>query len=160
MANRMEAPRAQLVSTPSMASRPSSRGVGIVALSPKPMVVAPVTPTSTPPIRVSTTRRGDGISPSPLTSEDQKRYYESSTWRMFDRIQASRPAKQQPMIPPANSLTSILSVRSAMATLPRYPPKHLSRGYHQESFAERYHQETPAVVQSDADDELIFDLEL
>lgn len=137
--------------------RGQSRGVGIAALSPKPSVVAPVTPISTPPIRVST-RRGDGLSPSPLTTEDQKRYYDTSTWRMYDRIQASRPAKQ-PLLPPANSLSTAITLRNAMA-LPCYPARHMIRGQHEENAFEGYHPNDFMLVHGDPDEELIFDLEL
>jgi hypothetical protein len=134
-----------------------SRGVGIAALSPKATVVASVTPISTPPIRVST-RRGDGLSPSPLTTEDQKRYYDTSTWRMFDRIQASRPAKQL-LLPPANSLSTVITVRNAMA-LPRYLARHMIRSQNEDSAVDGYHPDDPMLVHSDPDEELIFDLEL
>ena len=160
MAQRMDSSnRGQALSSRPISSAPS-RGVGIASLSPKPVMAATVTPTSTPPIRVTSTRRGDGLSPSPLTTEDQKRYYDTSTWRMYDRIQASRPAK--PLLPPSNSLSAMITVRDAMA-LPRYQhslrPANRSR-QEDDSAIEGSHPDDLMRPYGEPDEELIFDLEL
>ena len=117
-------------------------GVGIAKQAPpKP---ATVTPTSTPPIQFSQTlpRRGEGI-PSPITTETQKRYYEDSTWRMYDRIQASRPSK-----------LSTHGPASSMASFPRFPPTHMT------PVPAPTTDDDYAGAGQDEDEELIFDLEL
>jgi hypothetical protein len=140
--------------------------------SPKNTVAATVTPTSTPPIRVTSpssnrTRQGHhhvSLSPSPLTTQAQKKYYEDSTWRMYDRIQSSRPPKHC-LIPPMSSLSSAAGGRpSAMSSLPRFNQRPSSSedsclmmmggcGDHEFVSSNRSGQE-------DDDEELIFDLEM
>lgn len=140
--NMMSTRPMQTRSTPMFTSK--TAGVGIIN-SVQPKAPVPVTPTSTPPIRFnqSSRRQDDVISPSPLTTKAQQRYYEDSTWRMYDRIQASRPTQQG------------VSSRSSMSSLPRYPPKHLHEPPLGGSATADF-----APSGGDEDNELIFDLEL
>ena len=138
--------RPRQASTPMFTTKRSGVGIDSNYGQPKQAQPTMVTPTSTPPIRFhqsSMRREDDIISPSPLATEAQRRYYEDSTWRMYDRIQASRPS-QQPTRP------------SSMASLPRYPPKHL----HERLNGGQDGADHTSPYGGDDEDELIFDLEL
>ena len=147
-------------------SRPLvTKGVGFsgynysTSKSPK-ATAATVTPTSTPPIRVSpSTRRKDIPSPSPLAEQAQKQYYEDSTWRMYDRIQASRPPVLSAVVPPKHCLIPPLlrPHHSSLSSAPRYTNA-LKRGPSEE--ATEYFPSGDHHRHQDNDDELIFDLEL
>ena len=141
----------------------TSRGVGILptrtGVSSSSAPSATVTPTSTPPIRVlSRGKRIDGaISPSPLTTESQKRYYEDSTWRMYDRIQASRPITlNNSMLPPTSFLSRPpANATSSFASFPRFSHRHPN-----EQRVEDQDEELLEMTDEPEEEELIFDLEL
>lgn len=117
-----------------------------------------VTPTSTPPIRVLKQRRRDaeelyGVSPSPPSTENQKKYYEDSTWRMYDRIQASRPITlKNSLVPPHMDGSAML------------PPSQMFASYMR--FSQTADQGLEDLIQiasvddDEEEDELIFDLEM
>lgn len=133
-----------------------------------------ITPTSTPPVRVISQkeqqrRRMDRyygksssqLSPSPLTTETQKRYYEDSTWRMYDRIQSSRPITLKncmQLLPPQSSDFSSQRQTSSFASFPRFTQSQGMEGQINEALtmAQEHQEDQPG----DHDEELIFDLEL
>lgn len=136
-------------------TRLASKGMGISGYPKSPKTAVTVTPTSTPPIRVSPSTRRNMMSPSPLTTQAQKQYYEDSTWRMYDRIQASRSAptaNKQYLIPPVSRPTS------SMASMPRYSQPYDKS--HRLASEEAGEGSDVVVDDHDDDEELIFDLEL
>ena len=138
-----------------------------------------ITPTSTPPVRVISRRDqqrrrmdryyGDSyskqLSPSPLTTETQKRYYEDSTWRMYDRIKSSRPITLKSsvqLLPPHSMSSGASSARhqtSSFAAFPRFSQRQrMMEDPIQEALnisLEGDHQ-----PEDEDEEELIFDLEL
>jgi hypothetical protein len=74
---------------------------------------------------------------------------------MYERIQASRPARQY-LLPPSNSLSTVITLRNALAT-PRYPARDASRSQRDDGAVEG---KDLVLVHGDSDEELIFDLEL
>ena len=135
---------------------------------------ATITPTSTPPVRVISQgqqqrRRMDQyygksssqLSPSPLTAETQKRYYEDSTWRMYDRIQSSRPITLKncmQLLPPQSSDAASQRQTSSFASFPRFSQSQAMDDQINEAL--NISQEQEELQPEEEDEELIFDLEL
>jgi len=126
---------------------------------------AVVTPPSisTPAIRVIRRRPANGPLdiPSPVAMETQKKYYEDSTWRMYDRIQSSRPITLK------NSVAMMLPPQEAASYDINSCRAYIVRSNLRQSGADE--QDTEIVGSTDdgehhpeeqEEDDLIFNLEL